>query len=209
MGTNLHKDLTDAQLHVPKGFSTASNSTVLTKDSGGSLVWATDSHSGQTDKRLSMTFSGQLSAKTAGNYGREYAREMSGFINSTAGGVHWTGTITPIMATNSAVWVVPADCTIETLIARATSTSVSLLCKMKLYAYRYDCSTTLTTISEHDIVTAIDNETIDADEILCVEKTSFTTSHLSKGDLIVFTLAVDLATSEYFNCQGTMMVKLD
>ena len=38
MGTNLHRDLTDAQLHVPKGFSTASNSTILTKDAGGSLV---------------------------------------------------------------------------------------------------------------------------------------------------------------------------
>ena len=44
--SNLHKDLTDAQIHVPKGFAAAANTTKLTKDASGALVWATDSGGG-------------------------------------------------------------------------------------------------------------------------------------------------------------------
>ena len=46
--SNLHKDLNDAQLHVPKGFVNASNNTKLTKDNSGNLVWATDTAGGVT-----------------------------------------------------------------------------------------------------------------------------------------------------------------
>ena len=44
MATNLHKDLDDAQIHVPKGFTAAANNTKLTKDSSGVLTWAVDDH---------------------------------------------------------------------------------------------------------------------------------------------------------------------
>ena len=44
--SNLHKDLSDIQLHVPKGFSNASNGTKLTKNATGALEWATDSGGG-------------------------------------------------------------------------------------------------------------------------------------------------------------------
>ena len=40
MASNLHKDLTDLQLHVPKGFASAANSTTCQKDATGNLVWA-------------------------------------------------------------------------------------------------------------------------------------------------------------------------
>ena len=40
MATNEHKNLSNSNIHNPKDFSTATNSTVLTKDSSGSLVWA-------------------------------------------------------------------------------------------------------------------------------------------------------------------------
>tara|TARA_R110000823_G_scaffold4464_6_gene17306 strand:+ start:681 stop:1295 length:615 start_codon:yes stop_codon:yes gene_type:complete len=40
MASNLHKDLTDLQLHVPKGFAGASNGTTCQKDATGNLVWA-------------------------------------------------------------------------------------------------------------------------------------------------------------------------
>lgn len=49
MSTNLHKDLNDLQLHVPKGFSTAANSTKLTKDASGNLVWVADSSGTNTE----------------------------------------------------------------------------------------------------------------------------------------------------------------
>ena len=207
MGSNLHKDLTDSQIHVPKGFSTASNSTVLTKDSGGSLVWATDSHSGITDKRLNMSFGGETSAKTVGEYGRYYSPTYSGFIFG-GGRTHWTGTITPIMATSSACWVVPADCTIESLTIRSTSTNPLLACSIFLYIYRYDCVTAPTTITEFVFTLAMDRTTIDANEILCKDITSFTTSALLAGDLIVQASAVEAVTTESFLYSGSMLVKL-
>ena len=40
MASNLHKDLNDLQLHVPKGFASAANSTTCQKDATGNLVWA-------------------------------------------------------------------------------------------------------------------------------------------------------------------------
>lgn len=40
MASNLHKDLNDLQLHVPKGFTSAANSTSCQKDASGNLVWA-------------------------------------------------------------------------------------------------------------------------------------------------------------------------
>ena len=40
MSSNLHKNLTDIQLHVPKGFASAANSTTCQKDASGNLVWA-------------------------------------------------------------------------------------------------------------------------------------------------------------------------
>jgi hypothetical protein len=40
MATNEHKNLSNSNIHNPKDFSTATNSTVLTKDSSGALVWA-------------------------------------------------------------------------------------------------------------------------------------------------------------------------
>tara|TARA_Y100000385_G_C13035558_1_gene612825 strand:+ start:834 stop:1442 length:609 start_codon:yes stop_codon:yes gene_type:complete len=42
MASNEHSSLEDSQLHVPKGFSTASNDTVLTKNSSGALQWQDD-----------------------------------------------------------------------------------------------------------------------------------------------------------------------
>jgi len=39
MASNEHKNLSNANLHVPLDFSTASNSTVLTKNSAGELSW--------------------------------------------------------------------------------------------------------------------------------------------------------------------------
>lgn len=42
MASNEHKNLNNDNLHVPLNFSTASNSTVLTKNSLGSLEWASE-----------------------------------------------------------------------------------------------------------------------------------------------------------------------
>lgn len=208
MGTNLHKDLTDAQLHVPKGFSTASNSTILTKDSGGSLVWATDGSASISNKRLSVPFSGQISAKNASTFGNMYAREMAQLMWSSTSGEHWTGTITPRHVMNSAFYVVPADCTVEKVISKGFSTSATMECNMKLYAYRYDCSSTPTVIGENIICNPFNSATIPTDEILCNVDTSFTTSSLLAGDMLVVTFGVDLVASSFFTGQGTILLKI-
>ena len=67
MSTNLHKNLNDLQLHVPKGFSTAANSTKLTKDAFGNLDWAVDS--AVTNTEVSVTNNkGYGNNLTGGNY---------------------------------------------------------------------------------------------------------------------------------------------
>ena len=45
MASNEHKNLSNANLHNPKDFSTAANSTHLRKDSSGNLSWAVDTES--------------------------------------------------------------------------------------------------------------------------------------------------------------------
>ena len=45
MASNEHKNLSNANLHNPKDFSLASNSTHLRKDSSGNLSWAVDTES--------------------------------------------------------------------------------------------------------------------------------------------------------------------
>ena len=44
--SNLHKDLANDQIHNPKDFSTAANSTKLTKNASGNLEWIADSGAG-------------------------------------------------------------------------------------------------------------------------------------------------------------------
>ena len=45
MASNEHSSLADSQLHNPKGFSTASNNSHLTKNNSGELTWASSQRS--------------------------------------------------------------------------------------------------------------------------------------------------------------------
>ena len=69
MASNEHSSLDNAQLHVPKDFSTAANNTVLTKDGNGSISWE--------DDRLRTTHfvrvAGFLSKSTTDEYAPTYA----------------------------------------------------------------------------------------------------------------------------------------
>ena len=69
MANNEHKNLSNANLHVPKDFSTASNSTTLTKDSSGNLSWISNTDLGK--QRYNII--GYLSASdhSNGNYYRQ------------------------------------------------------------------------------------------------------------------------------------------
>ena len=45
MASNEHSSLAEAQLHNPKGFSTANNNTHLTKNNSGELAWVSSQRS--------------------------------------------------------------------------------------------------------------------------------------------------------------------
>jgi len=60
MASNEHKNLSNANLHNPKDFSLASNSTHLRKDSTGNLSWAVDTES------LIVALSDETTALTVG-----------------------------------------------------------------------------------------------------------------------------------------------
>jgi|TARA_R100000479_G_scaffold174785_1_gene123941 hypothetical protein len=69
MASNEHSTLDDSQLHVPKGFSTAANNTVLTKNSSGSLQWS--------NNRSSTLISTGGYHSTSGAVGNQYAKQFS------------------------------------------------------------------------------------------------------------------------------------
>ena len=73
MANNLHSSLDDSQLHVPKGFTDAANNTYLTKNSGGSLVWA-----GNKTRHYISTGGYHNGSGSAGTY---YAKNFSADYN--------------------------------------------------------------------------------------------------------------------------------
>tara|TARA_R100001086_G_scaffold166523_1_gene90304 strand:+ start:113 stop:748 length:636 start_codon:yes stop_codon:yes gene_type:complete len=68
MANNEHKNLSNANLHVPKDFSTASNSTTLTKNSSGNLSWISNTDLGK--QRYNITGYSLTSDHSNSNYHR-------------------------------------------------------------------------------------------------------------------------------------------
>tara|TARA_R110000824_G_scaffold271609_1_gene460099 strand:- start:528 stop:1151 length:624 start_codon:yes stop_codon:yes gene_type:complete len=206
MGSNLHKDLTDSQIHVPKGFSTASNSTALTKDSGGSLVWLATG-TGFGSNILSFPFRGIRKAKNATEYNSERTQKIDN-TNTWVDSEAFPATPTAIEIVEFGRWVAPVNCTIESIIVRAYSASATMECSLKCYVSTYDCATTPTTITTNNVVTIIDTITIPAGELHCVETTSFTTSALVAGDIITMTSMINLVYGQGFYYNGIMKLKI-
>ena len=69
MASNEHSSLDNAQLHVPKDFSTASNNTVLTKNNSGALQWQDDN----LRKTHFVRVGGFLSKSTSDEYAPTYS----------------------------------------------------------------------------------------------------------------------------------------
>ncbi len=206
--SNLHKDLNDSQLHVPKGFAGASDSTICTKDASGNLVWAADSSVGR--QTINFTFRGQRTAKTTGEYRVKYTAKMIGAGRFGEDSTAVASTPTPYNAMEYGRYVVPADCTITSITTRSTASDASLECSLYIYLLRYDCSTTPTTITETLIHEVMSEELLAVGEINCKNITSgFTTSALLKGDILAVYSEVDAVTSHPFTYQGSMLMSID
>ena len=89
MANNLHSSLDDSQLHVPKGFTDAANNTYLTKNSGGSLVWA-----GNKTRHYISTGGYHNGSGSAGTY---YAKNFSADYHNL------NAQVDPLDATNNSV----------------------------------------------------------------------------------------------------------
>lgn len=131
--SNLHKDLSNDQIHNPKDFSTAANDTKLTKNSSGNLEWVADADGGvsqiiagtnvtisPTGGTGAVTINSPISivstnieghgSITAGNeFGlgnAQYNQEHKFVVNLGASPITW---VSPKNMVNSSVWVVPRD----------------------------------------------------------------------------------------------------
>jgi len=69
MAANEHKSLANDQLHNPKDFSTANNSTSLTKNSSGALTWADD----EINRTHFVRVGGFISKSTTDEYASTYS----------------------------------------------------------------------------------------------------------------------------------------
>ncbi len=79
MPRNLHKEIPDSQKHTPAGFDAAVNSTVLTKDASGVVVW-----------ELRTNFSG-------GSYGSNLNRfSASAEANTSAPHTNWVNVLNDV-----------------------------------------------------------------------------------------------------------------
>lgn len=96
--SNLHKNLTDAQLHVPKGFASAANDTTLQKDSSGNLVWAAASGGGGvvtsltttgTSGAATLSGAGVLNVPVYGDTNTHFVSTNIQAYGSIATGVEW------------------------------------------------------------------------------------------------------------------------
>lgn len=95
--SNLHKNLVDAQIHVPKGFATAANDTKLTKNSTGVLEWASDSGGGGGVTKIvagtGVTISpatglGDVTINNSATSNNNVSRNIQCY-GSISGGVEW------------------------------------------------------------------------------------------------------------------------
>tara|TARA_R100001015_G_C4609982_1_gene165305 strand:- start:657 stop:1271 length:615 start_codon:yes stop_codon:yes gene_type:complete len=203
--SNLHKDLNDSQLHVPKGFAGASNSTACTKDSSGNLVWAATSGIGGDS--LVFSTQGLRNCKTSAEYSHLYSTKLNnnwGLDNNQL-----PATLDAVDAMNNGRFVVPNDCTLTRIVARANCTSATPQCTLQIYHLRYDCSTQPTTITNTIIYKPIDRQTLIVDKLTCVDVISgFGISAMQAGDIIVVGSQVDGQTSVNFTYQMSMLFKI-
>tara|TARA_R110000751_G_scaffold132695_1_gene235213 strand:- start:689 stop:1300 length:612 start_codon:yes stop_codon:yes gene_type:complete len=140
MASNLHKDLTDLQLHVPKGFAGASNGTTCQKDATGNLVWAvagggsgketnTTSWRGSFNNKSGgatnwkgllftsgVTFSTDFGTATIGDFSRIWSEIIPATIHVVTSTdptlVNWSGNYICVTAVTIEIslWKVTPDC---------------------------------------------------------------------------------------------------
>ena len=191
MASNEHKNLSNDNLHVPLDFSTASDSTVLTKDSDGSLDWADIG----TVKTHTLVLRGYCSPANSNYY---YPANMD--VNKDLEFTKDYGDTTiqagaAISVSNmlrSSIFVAPADCTISNVYGWITGKDAT---ETVTFALLKGSNATINLTTEFDVGAAT-NTLVALDEFTAltyasnlklgvVDNDSFVVDSLSKGDFLM------------------------
>lgn len=191
MAINEHKNLNDANLHVPKGFEAASNDSIMTKNSGGSLEWLTKLNIKQDiiSLRGFMNPGGSTnywfpSAMTDTKAAFEFAEDY-GATSITA-----ATDITVSKAIRSSIYAVDQDCDLGGIYGwvngDVTETVTFALVKLTPTADTSDAfevgaaTNTMTILDEYTASTYGSNN-----KIGLIDENAFTVTSIEQGDLLL------------------------
>ena len=191
MASNEHSNLSNANLHLPLDFSTASNDTVLTKDGSGNLVWQAKSglKSSILNIRGFMNPAGSTnywfpSAMTDTKAAFEFAEDYG------ASSITAANDITGSKVMRSSCYAAPLDCTLNQIsgwmTGDETETATLALIKCTPTADLSDSfevgagTNTITILDEISVSTYGNNSKMGV-----IDETAFTVASLSQGDLII------------------------
>ena len=205
MASNEHKNLSNANLHVPLDFSTASNSTVLTKDSTGALVWDAVGNI----KTHTLVLRGYCAPNTT-NYWYPDAmttqRDLKFGVDYGAAIIDNATVIAVNNMIRSSIFVAPADCTVSNVYGWVTGTDTETV----TFALVKGDNVTANDSSEFQ-VGATENSMVILDEFTAstygantkmgvIDDNNFVVSTLSKGDfLLPMIKSVSGGNDTYFN----------
>ena len=204
MAANEHKNLKDINRHNPKGFETATNNTVLTKDIGsvstltdGNLEWQNKSLMGTTNYAMQ----GYLTGATNYTYGEDIADTKSpyemavDFGSATVAGT--TMTVTNVFRVGQGC-VIPEACSVSAIFGWLTSndTNVVTLAVCKVTPVAGSALDLQPVVIDEIAVTGLNNN----NKLIAINETTITTASLAAGD-IIFPMVKEASagSSIYFN----------
>lgn len=186
MANNEHKNLSNANLHVPKDFSTASNSTTLTKNSSGDLAWISNTDLGK--QRYNIIGYSLTSDHSNSNYHR--AAHMTDGQSPNQYNIDTSSTqvadiiIQPSnLITRAANIVVDADSTVYKIYGwlNSNGTNAVTLAIAKVTPTANDTSNMNPTVIDEITVTGLGN----ASKLIQINETTITNASLTAGDYLI------------------------
>ena len=191
MAANEHSNLSNANLHVPLDFSTASNNTVLTKDGSANLIWATVG----SVKTHTLVLRGYCSPANSNYYypaNMNVTKDLEFAKDYTAATIDAATVIAVNNMLRSSIFIAPADCIISNVYGWVTGKDASetvtfALCKGSNVTIDETAEftvggavNTLSVLDEFTALTYASNT-----KLGIVDNTSFVINSLSKGDFLL------------------------
>ena len=195
MASNEHSNLSNANLHVPLDFSTASNNTILTKDSSGNLIWENK----KSIKVANVEFLG-TSAFGSLNYFmyRDVGNNIEGKLSNDYGAAT-AGTLTSQQALRYGRYVAFDDCNLTrfTGIVSNTSPDDCYLALWRVTPVDNSSGALTITVLKEVTITGTGNTT---PRLFDVDMTAEANNTITRGDIIIPVVRnVDTSSTIFFN----------